>query len=150
MEQPSNKFKINKNAKQLHANGVFIMIDKRNAPHLNNLVLVEGGPKVIKKYKKLMLRRIKWASSTQDAEDENEDEEMTEVKASVDRKCNLIWEGVVNEPMFPKFRAVYDVRVDADARKIFQERNAEWMWEAALNFQVSRAIGEIDNQEKLY
>ena len=65
MEQPSNKFKINKNAQQLHANGVFIMIDKRSAPHLNNLVLVEGGPKVIKKYKKLMLRRIKWVSSTQ-------------------------------------------------------------------------------------
>lgn len=30
------------------------------APDLPNMVLVEGGPKAIKKYKKLMLRRIKW------------------------------------------------------------------------------------------
>ena len=39
------------------------MVDKRLAPHLNNVVLVEGGSRTIKKYKRLMLRRIKWSDS---------------------------------------------------------------------------------------
>lgn len=36
------------------------MINKEVVPHLNNLVFVEGGAKAIKKYKKLLLNRIKW------------------------------------------------------------------------------------------
>ena len=60
-EFPSNKFKIKKNALQLHLGGIFIVVDKRLTPHLNNVVLVEGGVRVIKKYKRLMLRRIKWS-----------------------------------------------------------------------------------------
>lgn len=30
------------------------------APDLPNMVLIEGGPRAIKKYKRLMLRRIRW------------------------------------------------------------------------------------------
>jgi U4/U6 small nuclear ribonucleoprotein PRP3 len=32
------------------------------APDLPNLLLVEGGPRAIKRFKKLMLRRIDWNS----------------------------------------------------------------------------------------
>ena len=37
-----------------------MVIDKKQAPHLHNLVLVEGGARTIIKYKKLLLKRIKW------------------------------------------------------------------------------------------
>jgi hypothetical protein len=32
------------------------------APDLPNLVIIEGGPRAIKKFKRLMLRRIDWNS----------------------------------------------------------------------------------------
>lgn len=35
-------------------------MDKKLNPNLFSLVVVEGGPKAIKCYKKLMLNRIKW------------------------------------------------------------------------------------------
>jgi U4/U6 small nuclear ribonucleoprotein PRP3 len=40
--------------------GVCIIIDKNSDPDLASVVVVEGGPKAIKFFKKLMLRRIKW------------------------------------------------------------------------------------------
>lgn len=35
-------------------------MDKKLDPNLFSLVVVEGGPKAIKFFKSLMLRRIKW------------------------------------------------------------------------------------------
>jgi U4/U6 small nuclear ribonucleoprotein PRP3 len=50
------------------------------APDLPNLVLVEGGPRAIKRFKKLMLRRIDWNSKAKTkkpaATAEGEDSEM--------------------------------------------------------------------------
>ena len=47
-----------------------------------NVVVVEGGPKQQKKYKQLMLKRIKW------------EEDTYEDKEGVDQQniCELIWE----------------------------------------------------------
>ena len=47
-----------------------------------NVVVVEGGPKQQKKYKQLMLKRIKWAEETY------KDKEGTEVN----NQCVLVWE----------------------------------------------------------
>ncbi len=55
-----HRFKVDKNAQQLAMNGVCIIIDKNSDPDLASVVVVEGGPKAIKFFKKLMLRRIKW------------------------------------------------------------------------------------------
>ena len=57
---PQHKFKINKNAKQYHLSGIFMTNDPKYAPHLHNFVLIEGGHRAVTKYKRLMLRRIKW------------------------------------------------------------------------------------------
>lgn len=56
----SHKFKVDKNAQQLALHGVCLFSDKKTGLNLPSIVVVEGGPKAIKKYKKLMLRRIKW------------------------------------------------------------------------------------------
>jgi hypothetical protein len=37
-----------------------LVVDKKLDPQLFSLVVVEGGPKAIKFYKNLMLKRIKW------------------------------------------------------------------------------------------
>ena len=52
--------------------GLFMVIDKKLAPHLHNLVLVEGGARTIIKYKKLLLKRIKWERPS-DADRGNQD-----------------------------------------------------------------------------
>ena len=127
-----------------------LMIDKKLAPHLNNVVLVEGGARVIKKYKRLMLRRIRWTEPSpedgglqQGAEenDDQNDEDEEAVKESTDSKCHLIWEGVTNQPIFDRFRAVYDIRTDGEGRSVFSERGQEHFWNSAINFQPGRAIG---------
>lgn len=68
-----------------------------------NIVIVEGGPKGVDKYKKLMLRRINWdekiQSEQQPAEDDTEEEPPTEKN-----ECVLVWEGTVKEGNFRGFR----------------------------------------------
>jgi U4/U6 small nuclear ribonucleoprotein PRP3 len=102
------------NAIQYHLGGFCFIADQNTAPDLPNLVLVEGGPRAIKKYKKLMLRRIKWNEKSKHPKnhlDENDEEnkependagieanfDELDIKVSKDRKCFLIWEGIVKK-----------------------------------------------------
>ena len=128
-----------------------LMIDKKLAPHLHNVVLVEGGARVIKKYKRLMLRRINWVPAPADEDQKlNEDHDETyedEAKESADKKCHLIWEGATNQPVFDRFRAIYDIRTDGEGRKVFSEKNQEHFWNSAINFQPGRAIGFEEEAE---
>ncbi len=76
LSNPSKKFKVETNAKQLFMTGCIILYEDVN------VVVVEGGPKQLKKYKQLMLNRIKW------------DEEVYKDKEGIeaDNSCVLVWE----------------------------------------------------------
>ena len=54
LRNPAKKWKLEKNAQQLFMTGTVLLYQDVN------IVVVEGGPKQQKKYKQLMLRRIKW------------------------------------------------------------------------------------------
>ena len=54
-----------------------------------NVVVVEGGPKQQKKYKQLMLKRIKWV-----------EEARTNTQSDVVPSAQLVWEGTVLERNF--------------------------------------------------
>ena len=55
LKNPSKKYKIEMNAKQLFMTGTVVI-------HSDcNVVVVEGGPKQQKKFKRLMMHRIKWS-----------------------------------------------------------------------------------------
>ena len=54
LTNPAKKFKIEANAKQLFMTGIVIMHKECN------VVAVEGGPKQQRKFRRLMLQRIKW------------------------------------------------------------------------------------------
>lgn len=97
------KFKIDKNAQQLYLTGICIYANKAHSSGLPTLLLVEGGPLAIKKYKNLMLRRIKWLDKNVNSElrkenaenKEEEDEDKGEAKKDELRnniKCSLVWE----------------------------------------------------------
>lgn len=55
LHNPAKKFKIEANIKQLLMTGVVVIYKNIN------VVVVEGGPKQQKKFKRLMLSRVKWS-----------------------------------------------------------------------------------------
>lgn len=73
------------------------MPDRKQGVNLPAVVVVEGGAKAIKFYKKLLLTRIKWGQTLR--------QQMTgqETKEGL---CILIWEGIVKEHSFSKWSVV--------------------------------------------
>ena len=63
LKDASKKFKIEMNSKQLYMTGVTIL-----NPDCS-VVIVEGGPKSQRKFKRLMVNRIKWEEDTIEYED---------------------------------------------------------------------------------
>jgi hypothetical protein len=65
-------------------------------PSAFSLVVVEGVPKALKRYHKLMLRRIDWTDTpTLPGQQEQEDEEEEEERPRPDKpanSCHLVWE----------------------------------------------------------
>uniref|UniRef100_A0A672IEY8 U4/U6 small nuclear ribonucleoprotein Prp3 n=1 Tax=Salarias fasciatus TaxID=181472 RepID=A0A672IEY8_SALFA len=54
LQNPAKKFKVEANANQLYLTGTVVL-------HKDvNLIVVEGGPKSQKKFKRLMMHRVKW------------------------------------------------------------------------------------------
>merc|ERR1712137_1018900 len=106
-------FKIDMNAQQFHLTGCCIA-----CPGVANIVVVEGGARAIKRYRKLMTRRIKWTedqTKDDDGDDSEDDENVTAPK--IQDHCVLIWDGVVKQRSFKSWR-VSQVRTDNEARKI--------------------------------
>lgn len=59
LNDPAIKFKVEANCNQLHMTGLVLLYKT------TNVVVVEGGPKQQRKFKRLMLNRIKWSESVQ-------------------------------------------------------------------------------------
>eukprot|EP00913_Durusdinium_trenchii_P033807 g31646.t1 len=90
------------------------------------MVVVEGGPRAVKRYKKLMIRRIKWTE--EQADDDDDDEDQDEVTApKLQDFCVLIWEGVVTH-----------VRTEPEARKLLNDRQAEHYWDMLARYRDPR------------
>jgi len=92
----------------LHLGGVCLVADKE-AADLPNIIVVEGGPTAIKKYKKLLLKRIDWkAAASQQLMSQASMEAVA--KSTKPAECILVWEGAVhNKKIFDKWKLV-DVR----------------------------------------
>lgn len=87
LSDPAVKFKLEANCNQLHMTGAVLLYKNLN------LVVVEGGPKQQRKFKRLMLNRIKWAETNSRIKD---DEEFMREKNT----CYLVWEGTVKTRSF--------------------------------------------------
>ncbi|XP_063938727.1 protein RDM16 isoform X2 [Daucus carota subsp. sativus] len=113
------RFKVDVNAQENRLTGSAVISDGIT------VVVVEGGSKSIKRYGKLMLKRIDWAAAVRD-EDEDEDE-------AVVNKCVLVWQGSVAKPSFNRF-TVHECRSEAAARRVFSDAGVPHYWDLALNF----------------
>merc|ERR1719215_1160648 len=117
-------FKIDMNAQQFHLTGCCI-----SCPGVANIVIVEGGPRAVKRYKKLMTRRIKWTEDqTKDDEDESDDDAENVTAPKLQDHCVLIWEGAVKQRNFKNWKVTH-ARSEQEARKLLSDRGSEHYWE---------------------
>jgi len=117
-------FKIDMNAQQFHLTGCCI-----TCPGVANIVIIEGGPRAVKRYRKLMMRRIKWTEDQQDDEDSDGGDDDDNVTApKLQDHCVLIWEGVVKNRNFKNWKVTH-ARSEAEARKTLADRGSEHYWE---------------------
>jgi len=90
-----------------------------------NVVVVEGGPKQQKKFKRLMLRRIKWGEDqiSKDLDDGSGDRQ---------NRCVLVWEGSVKHRNFGdiKFKVC---PTENYARDHFKKSGVEHYWDQAYS-----------------
>lgn len=111
------KFKVEKNAAQLSLSGIGVI-----NPNFS-IVFVEGGPKSIKAYKKLMLRRIQW-------DEQDESEQLPEGAEPVPNYCHMVWEGDVPARAFKGF-SLRLCPSDFLVRQTLAKNEAEHYWELA-------------------
>ncbi|CAI2164785.1 4760_t:CDS:10 [Funneliformis geosporum] len=136
LSHPKMKFKVDTNAQQLGLTGTVII-----NPNFS-VIMVEGGPKGIKYYKKLMLRRIDWSDTTRLGEgsgtgvsgggnEQGEDEQMMEPPK--ENKCVLIWEGEVKDRGFKGFW-FKTCPTEKTAKEYLKKHKAEHYWDLASKF----------------
>ncbi|KAK6929274.1 Pre-mRNA-splicing factor 3 [Dillenia turbinata] len=122
LSHPQTRFKVDVNAQENRLTGCAVISDGMS------VVVVEGGTKAIKRYGKLMLRRINWAAAV-----ENEDEEGEENEDKPMNKCSLVWQGSVAKASFNRF-SVHQCRTEAAARKVFADAGVVHYWDLSVNF----------------
>ncbi|THH09558.1 hypothetical protein EW145_g1923 [Phellinidium pouzarii] len=123
LSDPSHRFKIKKNAEQYNLTGLVI-----SHPQFS-MVYVEGASSYIRKYKGLLLRRMKWTEAARARGEEEVEVDGDEAGPSGDggsaslsqkapeqnddafgathlenNRCDLVWEGPLREHAFKTFR----------------------------------------------
>ncbi|NXW51207.1 PRPF3 protein, partial [Nyctiprogne leucopyga] len=128
LSNPAKKFKIEANAGQLYLTGVVVL-------HKDvNVIVVEGGPKAQKKFKRLMLHRIKWDEQTSNTKGEDDDES-DEESVKKTNKCSLVWEGTAKDRSFGEMK-FKQCPTENMAREHFKKHGAEHYWDLALSESV--------------
>eukprot|EP00450_Noctiluca_scintillans_P020534 CAMPEP_0194527786 /NCGR_PEP_ID=MMETSP0253-20130528/63994_1 /TAXON_ID=2966 /ORGANISM="Noctiluca scintillans" /LENGTH=569 /DNA_ID=CAMNT_0039372767 /DNA_START=47 /DNA_END=1756 /DNA_ORIENTATION=- len=126
-------FKIDMNAQQFHLTGCCI-----TCPGVANIVVIEGGPRAVKRYRKLMMRRIKWTEDHKDDDDGADSDDSEGVTApKLQDHCVLIWEGMVKQRNFKAWKVTHS-RSEAEARKTLADRGAEHYWEMLARYRDAR------------
>uniref|UniRef100_A0A8C2IK22 U4/U6 small nuclear ribonucleoprotein Prp3 n=1 Tax=Cyprinus carpio TaxID=7962 RepID=A0A8C2IK22_CYPCA len=126
LHNPAKKFKVEANANQLYLTGTVVL-------HKDvNIVVVEGGPKAQKKFKRLMLNRIKWdePNSKRDEPQDSDDEGSRKYN-----KCTLVWEGTAKERSYGEVK-FKQCPTESMAREHFKKHGTEHYWDLALSQSV--------------
>lgn len=122
----AKKYKIETNAKQLFLTGVVVLF--RDCC----VVVVEGGPKQQKKYKRLILDRIKW----------EEDIVKNADGVEVPNSCCLVWEGTSQRRHFGEIK-FKDFPMEKMAREFFQKHQVESYWDLAYSGAVLEVSEDV-------
>ncbi|KAL0698769.1 hypothetical protein Bca4012_054891 [Brassica carinata] len=127
LSHPKTRFKVEMNARQNRLTGCSVMTDEMS------VIVVEGKSKVIKRYGKVMLKRINWEEAVKKDEKEGEEEDEDEDENSGDNKCWLVWQGSVAKPSFHRFH-VQECLTESAAKKVFADAGVPHYWDLAVNY----------------
>ncbi|KAH0557933.1 U4/U6 small nuclear ribonucleoprotein Prp3 [Cotesia glomerata] len=124
----SKKFKVEANAKQLYLTGCVMLF--RDC----NVVVVEGGAKQLRKYRRVMMHRIKWEEDIVKDTDGND----------VPNKCVIVWEGSSTQRHFGeiKFKVC---PIERMAREHFKKHQVEQYWDLAYSGAVLDNTDEVNS-----
>ncbi|OBS79191.1 hypothetical protein A6R68_18386 [Neotoma lepida] len=123
LSNPAKKFKIEANAGQLYLTGVVVL-------HKDvNVVVVEGGPKAQKKFKRLMLHRIKWDEQTSNTKGDGE----LGIFSQLASLSVLV--GTAKDRSFGEMK-FKQCPTENMAREHFKKHGAEHYWDLALSESV--------------
>ncbi|KAE9618548.1 putative U4/U6 small nuclear ribonucleoprotein Prp3 [Lupinus albus] len=128
LSHPKARFRVDVNAQENRLSGCVVISDGVS------VVVVEGGSKSIKRYGKLMLKRINWSDFTKETEENEDSDDDKPVN-----KCVLVWQGSVAKPSFHRF-SVHDCITEAAARKVFADAGVPHYWDQAVNFVEDEAV----------
>lgn len=124
LSDPAVKFKLEANCNQLHMTGVVVLCKNLN------VIAVEGGPKQQRKFKRLMLNRIKWANLLEKKKSNQIVEESTSDEVKEKNSCALVWEGMVKSKNFGPI--MFKMCPTASfARDYFKKLGVEHYWDIA-------------------
>jgi U4/U6 small nuclear ribonucleoprotein PRP3 len=140
LSHKKNRFKIDRNAQQLYLTGVCIMMKKNLNLNLPSLVYVEGGPLSIKKFKTLLLRRIKWSEKKKEEDKDESKSEEVQLKSNhedfpINPECLLVWEGNVKKRYYEKWKMT-EVKSENDVKKILQEKGIDHFWNSVISYKL--------------
>lgn len=129
----AKKFKVEANIKQLQMTGVVVLY--KNV----NVVVAEGGMKQQKKFKRLMLHRVKWGEE-QALTSEGTIEK--DPKKSSENKCFLVWEGMVKKRAFGEVKFKISPN-ESFAREIFKNHGVEHYWDLAYSISILDSAADV-------
>ncbi|KAK3597920.1 hypothetical protein CHS0354_042261 [Potamilus streckersoni] len=134
LTNPAKKFKIESNCNQLYMSGLVVLFKDCN------VVVVEGGPKQQRKFRRLMLHRIKWSEEKQ-KQTKDDDDSDSEEEIDKSNKASLVWEGTVKNRAFGeiKFKVCPTVNF---AREQFKKQGVEHYWDLAYSEAVLETTGD--------
>lgn len=125
LQDVGRRFKVDIHAQQYQMTGTAVLYGNCN------VVVIEGGPKGIKKYIRLMMHRIQWVPEGMnegDVEEQEEEDEDGNLIRKVYKKCALVWQGTVAKRTFKQFR--FEIcRSEKTARQIFVNRGVPHYWD---------------------
>lgn len=124
-----HKFLVNYNALEYKFTGITIFNDKFN------LVIVEGGFLQIKKYKKLLLNRVKWTENAPPKTPRDGEEPQPPQDLSRNR-CRLVWSGQLKNNHFSRW-SQFHAETEQDAKDILARNDAAHYWVEARSLDAN-------------
>lgn len=119
------QFKVTVNAEENRLTGCCLLAKPFS------LVVVEGCQKATRRYKKLMLRRIKWDEKADD--DLGQAMEIDPPEEPQPQGCYLVWEGFVKERAFEDFK-MDECRSEGMAKRYLTSFMVCHYWDLAKAF----------------
>ncbi|VEU19916.1 DEKNAAC100515 [Brettanomyces naardenensis] len=127
---PKHLYKVDINAKEFKLTGLCINLEGGMS-----LVIAEGGHRALKKYKRLLLRRIKWQENEVPKRAIESDAPVQPLEDLSTNSCGLIWEGELPKQHFLKW-TIYDFNDEGDIVNLLSRYRLENYWRQAVASQL--------------